>query len=536
MRRLSAVIAIGILALQGKSLGADDSFRRGIDPINSKLAASIDGFLTNEGARTSRAGSFQLQLGLDFAFGLMSLKVGEEKIGDLIKHRFDLHLLGGYAVTDWAEVAADIPFTLYQGNGFAALNKATGLSEPAPAAAGLGDVRLLGKLRLLQQEHYAITVSAIAEVRIPTGADASFLGERSVVFYPHAVIEHTFLDGLRVGLDLGYRYRAVPGRYLNLYVGDELAAAVATSYDLPQVFKRPWSVSGEVLLATPSRAPLTSSASDALKTPFEILLGVKSEVWKNLFVSVGGGTGFLGESGFGREGFRLFATVGWREISKGDSGGSTVPAPVAPLDSDGDGIPDSEDACPKEPGIAQFKGCPDTDGDGIPDKEDLCPKQAGKPEYDGCPDTDGDEVPDNEDKCPDKPGPATNDGCPLQKPYVTLEPRRLVLKDSVHFDTGKASIKQSSMPILDELASVLAAHPEVKKIRIEGHTDSRGGAAFNLELSQRRSQSVVDYLTSKGIEAGRLSAKGFGLTRPIADNATALGRAKNRRVECSILE
>jgi outer membrane protein OmpA-like peptidoglycan-associated protein len=106
----------------------------------------------------------------------------------------------------------------------------------------------------------------------------------------------------------------------------------------------------------------------------------------------------------------------------------------------------------------------------------------------------------------------------------------------VHFDTGKASIKSSSLPILDELAELLGSHPEVKKVRIDGHTDSVGGAAFNQDLSQRRAQSVVDYLVNKSIDRGRLSAQGFGMDKPIAPNTNALGRAKNRRVECTVLE
>jgi outer membrane protein OmpA-like peptidoglycan-associated protein len=83
---------------------------------------------------------------------------------------------------------------------------------------------------------------------------------------------------------------------------------------------------------------------------------------------------------------------------------------------------------------------------------------------------------------------------------------------------------------------VLRAHPEVKHVRIDGHTDNVGGAALNQDLSQRRSQSVVEYLVAKGIERTRLGARGFGLDKPIATNATALGRAKNRRVECTVLE
>ncbi|MBI5549010.1 MAG: OmpA family protein [Deltaproteobacteria bacterium] len=555
MPRLWLLIAVMLSLPSSGALAAEDlPLRRGIDPISTKLSSTIDGFLTSEGARTSPGGSYKLELAFDYASGLMSLKVGDEKIDELIRHRLDLHLLGAYAITDWAEAAIDVPFTVFQQNGFAALRDATGFDDPAPSKAGLGDVRVLGKLRLLREDRHLVTVSALAELRLPTGADSSFLGERSVLVYPRAMLERTFLDRLRVGLDAGYRYRALPGRYLNLYVGDELALAISGAFELPRVLERKWSVMGELLVSTPSRAPFTATSSDALKTPLELLLGLRVQVYRNLWASLGGGTGFLGEAGFGREGLRLFAMVGYTRVWHDRDGDGIADdedkCPDAPEDrdgfedgdgcpdpdNDGDGVPDGEDGCPLLAGPKKLRGCPDADGDGIPDPQDKCPQQPGPVENEGCPDSDGDEVPDHEDKCPQEPGPAANDGCPGTKPWVVFEKGKLTLKDSVHFDTGKASIKQNSLPILDELAKILTEHLEVKQVRIEGHTDNVGGAALNQDLSQRRAQSVVDYLVSKGLDGGRLSAKGFGEDKPVAPNTTPLGRAKNRRVECNVLE
>ena len=89
--------------------------------------------------------------------------------------------------------------------------------------------------------------------------------------------------------------------------------------------------------------------------------------------------------------------------------------------------------------------------------------------------------------------------------------------------------------LLDEIASVILAHPEIKKIRVEGHTDSDGPDSSNLKLSQARTQAVVDYLVSKGVERSRLDPVGFGESRPIAENTTPEGKAKNRRVEFIIV-
>jgi OmpA-OmpF porin, OOP family len=100
----------------------------------------------------------------------------------------------------------------------------------------------------------------------------------------------------------------------------------------------------------------------------------------------------------------------------------------------------------------------------------------------------------------------------------------------IHFDTGKAVIQPDSAPVLAEIAKLLQQNPDLK-LRIEGHTDNQGAAAANQSLSEKRAQAVVAWLTAKGINASRLSAKGFGATQPVADNATDDGRAQNRRVE-----
>ncbi|MBI5067403.1 MAG: OmpA family protein [Deltaproteobacteria bacterium] len=119
---------------------------------------------------------------------------------------------------------------------------------------------------------------------------------------------------------------------------------------------------------------------------------------------------------------------------------------------------------------------------------------------------------------------------------VVVTGTKLELKDKVYFDTARASIKAESNSLLDEAAAVLKNHPEVKKVVIEGHTDNRGGTAKNLKLSEARAQAVKAYLVGKGVEAGRLDAKGYGETKPIADNKTEKGRDANRRVEFMIAQ
>jgi len=125
---------------------------------------------------------------------------------------------------------------------------------------------------------------------------------------------------------------------------------------------------------------------------------------------------------------------------------------------------------------------------------------------------------------------------PAPPARVVVTGTKIELKDKVFFDTARATIKAESHSLLDEAAEVLKAHPEVKKVVIEGHTDNRGGTAKNLKLSEGRAQAVKAYLVGKGIEAARLDAKGFGESKPVADNATDKGREANRRVEFMIAQ
>jgi OOP family OmpA-OmpF porin len=208
------------------------------------------------------------------------------------------------------------------------------------------------------------------------------------------------------------------------------------------------------------------------------------------------------------------------------------------LDSDGDGVTDDADQCPDTPANVAVdpRGCPlDTDGDGVPDYQDRC---AGTPagvrvDMYGCAlDTDGDGVPDDKDKCPNTPKGIVVDqtGCaPLVQSAIVTSAGTLIFKD-VQFDSGKWSLKSSSYPILNEIADTLKQAPDLK-VEIQGHTDSQGSRAYNLDLSKKRAESVRTYLINGGVPASRLTAKGFGPDQPITTNATSQGRAENRRVE-----
>jgi outer membrane protein OmpA-like peptidoglycan-associated protein len=119
---------------------------------------------------------------------------------------------------------------------------------------------------------------------------------------------------------------------------------------------------------------------------------------------------------------------------------------------------------------------------------------------------------------------------------VSLGKGEIVVKGVIHFGTNNADIRPDGQQLLDEVADVLIRNPQIKRVRVEGHTDNRGNAQKNLELSKARAASVVNYLTKAGVDPQRLESEGYGATQPIVPNITPVNRAKNRRVAFKILE
>jgi OmpA-OmpF porin, OOP family len=213
-------------------------------------------------------------------------------------------------------------------------------------------------------------------------------------------------------------------------------------------------------------------------------------------------------------------------------------------DTDGDGLTDSVDSCVLEPeDVDKYldeDGCPEVDNDldGVLDTADKCPNEPEDPDgyedEDGCPDPDNDkdEVPDLKDQCPNTVGSSTQEplGCPAKPALVVVTDCEVKITQQIHFEFNKAKIRPESFPVLDAVVEVLAKAPDIR-IEVQGHTDNKGGAAYNKGLSEKRSASVKQYLVAHGIEPGRLTSHGYGFDRPLVPNDTDQNRALNRRVQ-----
>ena len=216
--------------------------------------------------------------------------------------------------------------------------------------------------------------------------------------------------------------------------------------------------------------------------------------------------------------------------------GAKVDARGCELDSDKDGIVDSKDSCPETPrgATVNAKGCEiDSDKDGVVDSKDRCPGTAAgvKVNATGCAlvnDSDNDGVVDSRDECSGTASGQKVDakGCELGE---------VIVLKGVNFATSSDMLKEDSSNVLDEVAETLKRYPNMV-VEVAGYTDNRGSASLNKALSQKRAESVVNYLTANGVSSANLKAKGYGIDSPIADNGTAAGRAQNRRVELHIIQ
>ena len=515
---------------------------------------------------------FDLGFYLDFASDPLKISAFDEEFNSVVGSQLTLSLMGNIGLFDFLEVGILVPVTVFQSSGD--LEPVQPLDADPDAEIsnfGINDVRLSAKAEILDLLQDPLGLAFILTGYIPTGLDERFVGDESFGLEAIGSIETWVIRGIRVALNLGYRYRHESVVLRENTIGDAVLWGVAANI--------PLFISTLDLIAELDGAIGVAAKEEGREgiqggeVPAEFKIAARYEI--NDDWSLTSGIGFsMNNEAVGTPDFRVFVGIGGYWVSGGKWGfdydgdgiyGVYDKCPEGPedfdgfedqdgcpdYDNDGDGVPDDLDKCDNTPEGVEIgpDGCPDNDldGDGIPNDIDKCPEDAEDrdrfEDADGCPDVDndGDGIPDTADNCPNEPETFNDflddDGCPDDpNDKVHISRDRIIITEQVYFDTGKTTIKSESFEILDAVVKVLKENQQITKIRVEGHTDSRGSDQMNLELSQGRAESVMRYMVENGIAEGRVEAVGYGETKPIRTNETAEGRSYNRRVEFTILE
>jgi OOP family OmpA-OmpF porin len=490
LRRNHAFAATGALALATLTLAAAPTRAHadGFDGQKYDPAAGAAGGFVVE--RTLIPQHLDWGVGLMLHFADDPVVVTNEATGDdaakPLHQALTMDLLASIGLWDFAEMAIDLPLDLVWSGDTTVVG-----GETYEASTGLGDLRLVPKADFVRTPSFGFGLAL--PVTLPTGDDLALRGAGDVTLEPRLLLSFG-AGAIAFGLNAGYLVhtsdagREGPG-------GDAFTFGGALRWRLPTEDAN-WVLHGEVFGSYESKP----DNQDFHNFPVEALLGLIYEATPRWHIYLGASTGV--SDGIGAPDFRLIFGVRYTNVGF--------------VDRDADGIYDDRDRCP-------------TRAEDYDDYEDD----------DGCPedDNDHDGIRDDDDECPDAaedPGGGDHDGCP-ERGHAEYRKGRMMVLGKIRFKTESAELLPSSDPILDDVASEMKKNPRLK-LRVEGHSDNKGDAAYNRKLSAERARSVRAGLIRRGVAARRLDAEGYGETRPVATNATERGRAKNRRVEFRIVQ
>lgn len=507
----------------------------------------------------------------------------------IVRNMLALHAGGAVTLFDRLRLSLNLPLIAYVDGHGDRLPGGT-FYPPPPDEQAIGDLRFAADVRLLGQYGDVFTLAAGGQVWAPTGSQEAYTSDGDWRLQPRALAAGD-IGMFTYSARLGLNYRGRQDSFAGSSLGSELAFGAAAGLRLAdhKVTVGP-EIRGTTVLddafatrATPLKGLLGAHYSPIEQVRFgagvgtgltrgygapeaRVLFGIE---WVEPIVTDRDGDGIPD---------REDSCPDVKGVRSEDASKNGCPPPVR-SDRDCDGILDEEDACPDVAGMAsadpkvhgcppdrdkdgiydsvdarpdvpgvkttvpKTNGCPpDSDGDGILDQDDACPGEPGPkssdPKTNGCPDPDRDKdgIPNVADACPDEPGQPDPDAKKNGCPRAFVADGQIKILDQVKFKTASADILpgKESEEVLQAVLKVLAAHGEIKKVRVEGHTDNRGSAALNKKLSADRAASVVKWLVAHGIDKARLTSAGFGQDKPMADNTSEEGRQNNRRVEFHI--
>jgi len=459
---------------------------------------------------------------LRFESGGMSYEV-ENMVTPTLVGAIGLRLLG----LD-LEAGAALPFTIMAGD----RGPDAGGSTPADPnddvsyrfdGQGLADAALHLKWRLRSTARGpGIGLALVGSLSLPTASEADrWLGDGAAV--PQLVAVADLRRGpFALALNGGVRWRGDGARFRDDPPAMASMSPPATRGVIQDGSAIPFGLASSLALV-PDRLDLVAEVFGAAPLsgenyfPLEALGGLKVYLARNSYLTLGAGAGLLPDRGANPDS-RAFLAIVFEPRSADPARGSVPdpparPSPPADRDVDDDGIVDRLDRCPTEPedvdGFQDEDGCPDIDNDGdlIVDVDDLC---IDRPETYNTVDDE--------------------DGCPDRGPVIEHEGEIEIL-DVIQFEFDSAEIRPESHHLLRAVARTIMLNPAIQLVEVRGHTDERGSAAYNLDLSRRRAASVLEFLVSEGVARDHLDSHGYGETRPLIRESNERAWTANRRVE-----
>lgn len=485
-------------------------------------------YLSTHSTRTLR--KYGWSVGATFDIAHRSLELAGPsggRVSGVLEDFLLAHLLGAFSVLDWLQLGIDVPIALVDRT----VDTTTGNTS---VHIRFSDIRLEAKFKLIDPDRYGWGIAAIPFVSLPTGSSARLIGNGSVAGGAKLAFESPDIGRvIRIALNVGYEMRDSTILF-GTEIDDWFLYSVAANFRvteyfeiIPEIYGR--AIAGE-LFNSESQSPLEMAGI------FRIFF-----MKRRLSLDIGGSAGLL--SGVGAPVWRGIVRLAFKPLARSAHDDVTIPTPseLTPEDyyllskscpqnpEDWDAQTDDE-ACNKVYELRGLYGeCPPPEDFDASMYDEACEKVY---ELQGF-DRDGDGVPDYLDRCPDEPGPIEYDGCPAGDVVLDWSEGR-IKSDKILFEFNSAKLGDRAHKVLSQIAGALL--PKIKmnyirKVFIEGHTDSIGLREYNQDLSARRARAVRDFLQSKGIPANKMSAVGYGQMRPAVSNNTEQGQRQNRRVE-----
>ena len=534
-----------LLALAMLALALAPPARAGevFDASTFRPATGGDGIVSVEGARLPNVHDQVLDVKLWFAAEHAPLALGSEVIYNRVRSIIAVQA----KLTNNFAIGVQVPLVVNQHGSLAG-----GFGQTGEPLTGMGDVRVIPRVGLLNQGQHHINLALQGSVTLATASAGSIAGQKGLRLEGLLSASHYWGDPKETHVELIGNALAgstepvtIAGTTLGgAYVGARIGVA---SYFGEQLFRR-------LFAEIEGRSFTTNGFGSTAGTPVEARAGLTLCFDRFIALNLAGGASHTAAAG--APDWHLIGGLGYSPSTCR----TTVPPLPGPSADELAARAKAEEASAKkaadeaavkraaeEKAAAADKAAADKAAAEAADKaaaekaaadaaKAAAEEAARKAEQEAAAkDSDGDGVPDRVDNCPNEKGPASNFGCPVsKKQMVAVRDGKIDILDKVQFAAGKAQILKASFPLLDQVHAVLKGHPEIEKVEVQGHTDSVGAAPKNMKLSQDRAQAVVAYLVKKGTSKDLLTAKGYGAEQPIADNKTKVGQEKNRRVEFKV--